>query len=100
MVFMENKSICKVIDIKIMSLKMYDSMARELTQVRHFLELKRNLIFIGILDQMGYIIKAEKGVLRVISLMVIMKGAKLNSFYVLSGQIVIGEASVTEIMKI
>ena len=41
--------------------------------------------------------KAEKGVLRVIKgSMVIMKGNKNNGMYVMNGQTVIGEASITE----
>lgn len=100
MVLMSNNSICKVIGFKKVGLKMYDGMVRELTQVRHVLELKRNLISISILDQMGYTIKAEKRVLRVIKdLMEIMKGIKLNDLYMLSEQIAVGEASVTEYNK-
>ena len=58
---------------------MFNGVVRELTQVRFVPELKRNLISIGILDQTGCVIKAEKGILRVIKgSMVIMKGIKQN----------------------
>ncbi|KAH9754460.1 hypothetical protein KPL71_015451 [Citrus sinensis] len=85
------------VGIGTVSLKMFDGVVREITQVRHVPDLKRNLISVGMLDQMGCIVKAEKGVLRVIKgSMVIMKGNKNNGLYVLNGQTVIGEASVTE----
>ncbi|KAH9679108.1 reverse transcriptase Ty1/copia-type domain-containing protein [Citrus sinensis] len=85
------------VGIGTVSLKMFDGVVREITQVRHVPDLKRNLIYVGMLDQMGCIVKAEKCVLRVIKgSMVIMKGNKNNDLYILNGQIVIGEASVTE----
>ena len=94
---MGNNSICKVVGIGTVSLKMYDGMVRELTQVRHVPELKRNLISIGILDQIGCVIKAEKEILKVVKgSIVIMKGTKLNGLYVLKGQTTVGEANVTE----
>ncbi|KAH9803501.1 hypothetical protein KPL71_001790 [Citrus sinensis] len=85
MVLMGNNSICKVVGIGTVSLKMFDGVVREITQVRHVPDLKRNLISVGMLDQMGCI-----------GSMVIMKGNKNNGLYVLNGQTVIGEASVTE----
>ncbi|KAH9684927.1 hypothetical protein KPL70_013734 [Citrus sinensis] len=97
MILMGNNFICKVVGIGTVSLKMFDGVVREITQVRHVPDLKRNLISVGMLDQMGCIVKAEKGVLRVIKgSMVIMKGNKNNGLYVMNGQTVIGEASVTE----
>ncbi|KAH9782240.1 hypothetical protein KPL71_008811 [Citrus sinensis] len=97
MVLMGNNSVCKVIGIRIVSLKMYDGMVRELTQVRHVPKLKKNLISIGMLDQTGCVIKAENGSLKVIrGSIVIMKSTKQNGLYVLNGHTTVGEASVTE----
>ncbi|KAH9767170.1 hypothetical protein KPL71_011175 [Citrus sinensis] len=97
MVLMGNNSVCKVVGIGTVSLKMYDDMVRELTQVRHVPELKRNLISIGMRDQTGCVIKAENGTLKVIrGSIVIMKGTKQNGLYVLNGHTTVGEASVTE----
>ncbi|KAH9658397.1 hypothetical protein KPL70_023479 [Citrus sinensis] len=84
-------------DNKGKNLMMFDGVIRELTQVRFVPDLKRNLISIGMLDQTGCIIKAEKGVLRVIKgSMVIMKGIKQNGLYVMDGHTAVGEASVTD----
>ena len=66
MVLMGNNSFCKVVSIGTVSLKMYDAMVRELTQVRHVLDLKRNMIFIGMLDQISCVIKIENGILTVV----------------------------------
>ncbi|KAH9697198.1 hypothetical protein KPL71_023512 [Citrus sinensis] len=96
-VLMRNNSVCKVVGIGTVSLKMYDGMVRELTQVRHVPELKRNLISIGMLDQIDCVIKAEKKILKVVKgSIVIMKGTKLNGLYSLNGQTTVGEASVTK----
>ncbi|KAH9705464.1 hypothetical protein KPL70_011882 [Citrus sinensis] len=63
------------VGIGTVSLKMFDVVVREITPIRHVPDLKRNLIYVGMLDQMGCIVKVEKGVLRVIKgSMVIMKG--------------------------
>ncbi|KAH9706111.1 hypothetical protein KPL70_012113 [Citrus sinensis] len=85
------------VGIRTVSLKIFDGVVREITQVRNVPDLKRNLISVGMLDQMRCIVKAEKGVLRVIKgSMVIIKGNKNNGLYVMNGQTVIGEASITE----
>ena len=94
---MRNNSVCKVVGIGTVSLKMYNDIVRELTQVRHFPKLKRNLISIGMLDQTGCVIKVENGILKVVrGSIVIMKGTKQNGLYVLNGHTTVGEASVTE----
>ena len=93
---MGNNSMCKVVGNGTVSLRMFDGVVRELTQVRFVPELKRNLISIGMLDQTGCVIKAEKSVLREIKgSMVIMKGIKQNGLYVMDGHNVVGEANVT-----
>ena len=74
---MGNNSMCKVVGIGTVSLRMFDGVAMELKQVRFIPKLKRNLISIGMLDQTSCVIKAEKWVLKVIkSSTVIMKGIK------------------------
>ena len=40
-----------------MRIKTHDGIERILTEVRHILELKRNLISLGMLDQHGYTYK-------------------------------------------
>ena len=93
---MGNNSLCKVVGLGTIRLKMFDGVIRELSEVRHVLELKKNLISLGILDQMGCTFKMESGVMRIIKgSMVIMKGAKNNALYVLQGTTITRDVSVS-----
>ena len=47
---MGNNAACKVIGIGSVRLKMSDGIIRELDNVRHIPELKRNLISLGMID--------------------------------------------------
>ena len=44
---------------------MYDNTVRTLTSVRHVLDLKKNLISLGVLDSDGYKFTDQDGVLKV-----------------------------------
>lgn len=53
------------------------------------LDLKRNLISLGMLDKMGRLVKLESSTLKVIKTsMVVKKGSKINGLYLLEGSIV------------
>ncbi|KAH9779667.1 hypothetical protein KPL71_007786 [Citrus sinensis] len=85
-VVMGNDAICKVVGKGIIRLKMLDGMTRELVNVRHVPDLKRNLISLGMLDKMGCLVKLESGTLKVMrGSMVLMKGSLSNGLYVLQG---------------
>ena len=74
LVVMGNDAMCKVVGRGIIRLRMFDGMTRELVDVRHVPDLKRNLISIGMLDKMGCLVKLEAGTLKVIKgSMVLMK---------------------------
>lgn len=74
-----NNTTCKVISIGTVNVKMFDAVVKELTQVKHVSNFKRNLISLGILYQIVFAIKGEKGTLKIIkSLMVIMESSKNN----------------------
>lgn len=74
-----NNTTRKVISIGIVNVKMFDAVVKELTQVKHASNFKRNLISLGILYQIVFAIKGEKGTLKIIkSLMVIMESSKNN----------------------
>ena len=69
--------------------------------MRYVPELKRNLISLGMLDQIGCSFKAENGCLKVSNgSMVIMKGVRRSSIYVLIGKTVIGEVAYAENQKV
>ena len=60
-VLLGNNLARKVAGIEIVSIKMFDGVTRDLEQVKYVLDLKRNLISLGILYQLGCSIKAENG---------------------------------------
>ena len=58
-VIMENNYICRIIGIGDVNLKLHDGSIRVIKQVRHVLYLKRNLISLGMLDQIGCRIRLD-----------------------------------------
>ncbi|KAH9717011.1 hypothetical protein KPL71_021670 [Citrus sinensis] len=83
-----NNLACKIAGIGTVSLKMYDGMTRDLKQVRFVPDLRRNLISLGMIDQLGCSIKAENGQIEIIENgVVIMKGIRRNGLYVLVGSL-------------
>ena len=93
-VLLGNNRPCKVQGIHSVRIKMHNDGERILTNVRFILELKRNLISLGMLDELGYMIKVEAGTLKILKgSLVIMKGIKKNGIYSPVGSIVIGSVS-------
>ena len=88
---MGNNSVCKVIGIGKIHLKLHDGYIKEIRQVRHVQEFKRNLISLEMMDQMGCNIKLESEELKILNgSTLIMKGTRKNGVYVLDGEFVIG----------
>jgi len=77
-------------------IKMFDDVVRTLGNVKHVLDLKRNLISLSTLDSKGYKCTGEGGVLKVSKgALIVMKGQrKTANLYVLQGTTVIGDAAV------
>ena len=95
-VVMGNDAICKVVGKGIIRLKMLDGMTRELANVRHVPDLKRNLISLGILYKMDCLVKLESGTLKVMrGSMVLIKGSLSNGLYVLQGIAITGAVGVS-----
>ncbi|KAH9782268.1 hypothetical protein KPL71_008823 [Citrus sinensis] len=95
-VVMGNDAICKVVGKGIIRLKMLDGMTRELANVRHVPDLKRNLISLGMLDKMCCLVKLESGTLKVMrGSIVLMKGCLSNGLYVLQSTAVTGAVGVS-----
>ncbi|KAF5444878.1 hypothetical protein F2P56_033970, partial [Juglans regia] len=79
---------------------MFDGMERLLQEVRYIPELKRNLIYLGMLEKSGNIFKSKSGTLRVAKgSLIVMKGIIKMGLYTLVGKIVIGEASPVQNRK-
>ena len=62
---MGNDLSCKTVGIGTVKIKMHDGIIRTLTEVRHVLELKKNLISIGIMDGKGFKCSTKNGVMKI-----------------------------------
>ncbi|OAE31341.1 hypothetical protein AXG93_4510s1170 [Marchantia polymorpha subsp. ruderalis] len=93
-VIMGNNHSCSVAGIGSVSIKMADGVVRILENVRWVPELSRNLISIGILDDLGYTNKIEQGSMYIAKGATILKGMKIGGLYYLIGETLYGVASV------
>ena len=81
MVLLGNNKPCKVEGVESVRIKMYNGVEKVLENVRYIPELKRNLISLGMLDELGYVIKAEIGMLKISKgSLIVMKGLKKMEF--------------------
>ncbi|KAK3028454.1 hypothetical protein RJ639_039046 [Escallonia herrerae] len=95
-VLMENDVACKVVGISSIQIRMHDGIVRSLTDVRHILELRKNLISLGTLESNGCSYRAADGIMRIMKGdLVVMKGLEQNSLYLLQGSTVTGVAATT-----
>ena len=86
---------CRVQGVGSVRIKMPNKVERVLTNVRFIPELKRNLISLGMLDDLGYVIKVESRFFKILKgLLIVMKGIKKNGIYFLLGRTVIGSVSI------
>jgi Pol polyprotein len=75
---MGNNASCKVMGIGFVRVKMFDGILRTLRNVRHVLDMKKNLISLGALYSNVCKCILEKGVLRLtLGAQVVMKGKKV-----------------------
>ncbi|KAK3009127.1 hypothetical protein RJ639_013702 [Escallonia herrerae] len=95
-VLMENDAARKVVRISSIQIRMHDGIVRTLTDVRHIPELKKNMISLGTLVSNDCSYRAAGGVMRIKKgSLVMMKGLKQNSLYLLQGSTVTGVAVTT-----
>lgn len=79
---MGNNHVCQVEGIGIVSIKMFDGIVRHLKEVRHVPNLTKKLISLGILDDLGYTNKIEKGSMKISKgSLVAIKGVKRDGLY-------------------
>jgi hypothetical protein len=73
---MGNDMACKIVGIETIKIKTDNGIVRTLIELRHVLELKKNLISMGALDTIGCKIVQQNGVLKVIhGALLMMKGS-------------------------
>jgi hypothetical protein len=97
LVRMGDNTPCEVIGIGSIKIKTHDGVTCTLTDVRHVPTMFRNLISLSTLDNMGYNYFTSGGVLKVSKgYLIVMKGVmKYANLYILSGDTIIGTATVS-----
>ncbi|ONI30551.1 hypothetical protein PRUPE_1G257900 [Prunus persica] len=88
-----DKTNCDVLGVGIMKIKMQDGVVRSLSEVRHVLALRLNLISLG--DREGYSYKAKGGKLLITQGSVVMMRGRFNltkfiSFFLVGGSTMAG----------
>jgi len=97
-VLIGNDAQCNVVGVRTIQIKTHDGVVRTLTNVRHVLNLKRNLISLGTLESNGCKYFVEGGVLKVSKgALVLMKGTRRGSLYILQGSTVTSSVVVTSV---
>ncbi|KAK2975768.1 hypothetical protein RJ640_014591 [Escallonia rubra] len=95
-VLMGNDVACKLVGIGLIQIRMHNGIVRTLTDVSHVPELRKILIFLGTLDSIGCSYWAAGGVMRIMKgALVVMKGLKQNSLYLLEGSTITGTTTTT-----
>jgi len=71
-------------------------MVRELKEVRYVPQLKRNLVSVGTLKALGFVVSIRDGVLKMTKgSMVVMKGVPWRNLYYLKGCTVTGQVETS-----
>lgn len=89
---------CRVFGIGTIRVRMYDGVILILINVKHILELKKNLISLGYLEKWGYAFGSQPGsrCLKITKeALVVMRGGRLsNNLYGMEGIVMIDGAEV------
>ncbi|KAL3623657.1 hypothetical protein CASFOL_032473 [Castilleja foliolosa] len=94
-VVLGNDGVCTIKGTGSIRFKLSSGEERLLTSVCYVPDLRRNLISVGMLDDLGYDIKASQGRIKILKgSLVMLKGIKKNEIYILEGKVIVGYASV------
>jgi hypothetical protein len=86
-IYMGNDISCKVVGIGSIQIKMFDGTVKILTDVRHVLELRKNLISLGVLDTRGYKSIVQGGFMKVYKgILLVIKVKKVGNQFMLEGR--------------
>lgn len=90
-VLMKNNIACKAIGIETVRIWMHNEVMRTLTDIWHVSKLKKDLISLRTLDDIGCKYIAKGGLLKISrGAITVMKGKKVNSLYHLPGETMTG----------
>jgi hypothetical protein len=84
---MGNDISCKVVGIGSIQIKMFDGTVKILIDVRHVPALRKNLIYLGVLDTGGYKSIFQGGFMKVYKgILLVMKAKKVGNLFLLEGR--------------
>ena len=93
---MGDDAICPIIGIGIVKIKIFDGVVKVLSNVRHVPDFRKNLISLGVLDDLGYSYSSKGGIMKITKdALMVMKGQKISTLYRLIGNTVVGRVAVT-----
>ena len=86
---MRNDNSCKMIWVGTVQIRMFDSMVRDLTDVRYISRMKKNIIWVGAVESKRLKVTMENSILKIKKgFMVVMKGARDENLYYLKSSTV------------
>ena len=91
MIIIENDVACQMVWIGTVRIKMFDSMIRDLTDVRYAPQMKKNIISVGAVESKGLKVTLENKILKVTKgSIVVMKSVRDRDLYYLKVSTVTG----------
>ena len=95
---MGNDASCRVVGMGNIRVKMFDGVIKTLCDVKHVLDLRKNLFSLGTLDGNGFNYKSTNGVMKVRkSVLTVIKGQEMvRNIYKLMGTTIVGGATTVE----
>ena len=97
---MGNDATCPIIGIDTVKIKMFDGIVRVLSNVRHVPDLKKNLISLRVLEDLGYSYLSKGGIMKITKgTLMVMKGQKVSTLYRLIRNTIVERVVVTTPME-
>ncbi|KAK8950923.1 hypothetical protein KSP39_PZI003023 [Platanthera zijinensis] len=94
---MGNDQTCCTIGVGSILIRMHDGAMRELTEVRHVPNIRKNLLSVGALEARGYMKVIEPGVQKIsCGALVFMREVRHHNLYYLQGSTVTGNVAVVD----
>jgi GAG-pre-integrase domain len=90
-----NDHLCKITGVGTIRIKIHDGIIRTLMGIRHILDLTKNLISLGFLEDADYKFQSDGEVLKVLKCaLTLMKAKKIDTLYFLGGISIVGTAVI------
>ena len=100
-VLLGNNKICRIRGIGSIKLRLHNGAIRMLTGVRFIPEIKRNLIYVGVLDASGYTCVLSDGIMNIVKDgKVIMLAERRRSLYYLQASVITGAVNTVQSLSL